>query len=216
MRRPVMLATIALVWTTGRLAGAGNDSQPQLVILVHDFAGLSNTILESAEAHATMILKDAGVQLLWRHCPAGPEPPSQPDACPETPAPAELVLQILPKGATRHQTEPNVFGFALPSEGDKVAYYAAVFYDRIAATVRTNRTAFVLGNVISHEIGHLLLGAGHHSDAGIMQSEWSHGELELMNMRFSRPEHNLIVVNAKRRDAMGTQLTERAGSSPAK
>ncbi len=56
------------------------------------------------------------------------------------------------------------------------AHLAAVYYDYLprlpSGQSNKNDTALVPGCVISHELGHLLLGTHLHSIAGIMQAHW--------------------------------------------
>ena len=56
---------------------------------------------------------------------------------------------------------------------------ATVFADRVAST--SNRAGAnargVLGRVIAHEIGHLLIGTNHHSARGLMRAIWTDLEL---------------------------------------
>ena len=37
--------------------------------------------------------------------------------------------------------------------------------------------ADILGSVMAHELGHLILGSNSHSPTGIMRARWEHGEL---------------------------------------
>jgi hypothetical protein len=57
----------------------------------------------------------------------------------------------------------------------------------------------VLGLVVAHEIGHLLLQMGGHSPVGIMHFPWSPKELGLAN-------HNFLVFTAKEASAMRERM----------
>jgi hypothetical protein len=59
---------------------------------------------------------------------------------------------------------------------------ATIFYPRVedvASEVHDPMTR-ILGHVIAHELGHLLLGPAH-SSSGIMQGTWSHEALRFMD-----------------------------------
>src|ERR1051326_6769429 len=59
----------------------------------------------------------------------------------------------------------------------------------------------LLGYTIVHELGHLLIGAGHCPE-GIMQASWSKAELEALNhrnLRFSTWDRDTIVGKLKAR-----------------
>lgn len=55
-----------------------------------------------------------------------------------------------------------------------------VLWPRIEAFARAQRVqvAKVLGRVIAHEVGHLLLGHNAHSEAGIMRADWNGAEFD--------------------------------------
>jgi hypothetical protein len=93
--------------------------------------------------------------------------------CRDAPGPLTLARQILTHGAARRQTEPGAAGFALPPDFGGFGAYAGVFHYRVKQLGTTASEAAVLGHVIAHELGHLLLGTGHHSDGGIMKAVWS-------------------------------------------
>jgi hypothetical protein len=57
----------------------------------------------------------------------------------------------------------------------------------------------VLGLVVAHEIGHLLLQMRGHSPVGIMHFPWSPKELGLAN-------HNFLVFTAKEASAMRERM----------
>ena len=72
----------------------------------------------------------------------------------------------------------EVFGVAfLSAEG--TGCYSDVFYDR-AMELHANWNvglADTLGNVMAHELGHLLLGSNSHASTGIMRAHWQGEEL---------------------------------------
>ena len=56
-------------------------------------------------------------------------------------------------------------------ERGRIAY---MFYDRLKRlAVTADRTVDLMSLVIAHEIGHLLLPYGSHSDSGVMRADWS-------------------------------------------
>jgi hypothetical protein len=73
--------------------------------------------------------------------------------------------QGLPKG---------IFGFSLMSTTGGFSSTTNVYVDRVStiADGRKYRQAVVLGAIIAHELGHLLLGIGSHSKGGLMSLPW--------------------------------------------
>jgi hypothetical protein len=72
----------------------------------------------------------------------------------------------------------TVLGVAFLSDDEGT--FADVFFDPFRR-LRADRTreipASVLGHVMTHEIGHLLLGSNAHSHLGIMQARWHRDQL---------------------------------------
>ena len=90
------------------------------------------------------------------------------------PAPAQLVVRLVPRSLTLGDT---AFGVAFLMNGGT---FADVFFDRFK-TLRTQNVrpveASIVGHVMAHEIGHLLLGSNAHSRHGIMQARWKRDQL---------------------------------------
>ena len=60
----------------------------------------------------------------------------------------------------------------------------------------------ILGSVIAHEIGHLLLGLNSHSDTGIMQKRWERKQLQMVttgNLLFTAAQGKLMQAEMQRR-----------------
>jgi hypothetical protein len=116
----------------------------------------------------------------------------------ETALSNELIVNVLATADQMHAS-PSVMGLAVratPTAGGRFAY---VFYDRIQAACQRGRrqieTARVLAAVMAHELGHLLLPYGSHSQTGLMRGGWNDHDLQDANfgwLRFSKSEGDLI------------------------
>ena len=73
-----------------------------------------------------------------------------------------------------------VYGFALPTTSGGFGWAATIFRDRILATAKSTYAteASLLGSVMAHEVGHLLLGTRSHSSYGLMSANWEAAELQ--------------------------------------
>jgi hypothetical protein len=83
----------------------------------------------------------------------------------------------------------EVFGAAFLS-ADGSGCYSDVFYDRATALQATSNVGLsdILGSVVAHELGHLLLGSNAHTASGIMRAQWKEEELNRIvrgNLLFS-------------------------------
>jgi hypothetical protein len=100
--------------------------------------------------------------------------------------PATLVVRILPRSKAEGLKQPAAaLGFAMLSNSGELAHYSSVFYHRVdkLSGIWTSSRPVVLGHVIAHEVGHLLLGEGGHSRTGLMTADWNRAELERINQR---------------------------------
>jgi hypothetical protein len=94
--------------------------------------------------------------------------------------PEHLALRIVDQPV--RSTSAEVFGTAfLSAEG--IGTYTDIFYDR-AVKLHSEwnvELGGILGTVMAHELGHLLLGLNSHSRAGIMKARWGSEELRHMS-----------------------------------
>ena len=89
--------------------------------------------------------------------------------------PTRLAVRIVPR-STRPTSE--VFGVAFLSD-EGTGCYSDVFYDQAMELHADWHVSLsdLLGNVMAHELGHLLLGSNSHSRAGVMRAHWQEEEL---------------------------------------
>ena len=103
--------------------------------------------------------------------------------------PTRLAVRIAPRSAS---SAGEVFGVAfLSAEG--TGCYSDIFYDRATKLHADWNVGLseLLGSVMAHELGHLLLGSNSHSRAGIMRARWQGEEVNLLsrgNLRFTREQ----------------------------
>jgi len=166
---------------------------PHVIVSVFDDARLPAAVLAQAEAKAAKIFGRAGVDMTWANCSTSPQREA-PDAliragapvptwsglvteesCVRFDWPKHLALRIVAQSVG----SPNeVFGMAfLSTEG--LGCYSDVFYDNAMElhTAWNVGLGDILGSVMAHELGHLILGSNSHSPTGIMRARWEHGEL---------------------------------------
>lgn len=160
-------------WEQGAAASA-------ITVAIYDDAQLSPRVLAAAEDEATRIYKEAGIPILWIGCNRSKTGAQSDSRCQDPPSPIHLNLRIV-----RHARESSddIFGVAfLSAEG--TGAYCDVFYDSVKQLDRDWHIgiALMLGHVMAHEIGHLVLGLNAHSRQGIMCPKWHAGELHRASM----------------------------------
>jgi hypothetical protein len=153
---------------------------PQVTVSVYNDAQVSPDILSRAQQRATEIFSHSGLNVTWTGCiPADKNQDA--GACTGGETPNRLVLRIIPRGAS--STTAAAFGVAFLA-ADGTGRYSDVFWRRaqeLHATSNVN-VAAILGSVMAHEVGHLLLGSNAHAVSGIMRAQWQAAELRHINM----------------------------------
>ena len=155
---------------------ATTSLRPEITISVHDYAGVPASLLAAAEGHARGIFRNAGLATVWLNC--GPKLESiEPKTCYITDA-THLTFKILPHAISSQARNRNeVLGTALLDEKG-TGYFAYAFYDRVRRLADDQGLGYaLLGAVLAHETGHLLLGSNSHSLTGIMSAHWEYKEL---------------------------------------
>jgi hypothetical protein len=152
------------------------EPKPHVAISVYDYAHVSTGLLTAAEEDAQRVFRQAGVETIWATCFPKPEK-AEPDGCSAVDA-NHLMLKILPRAIAAHARErSDVLGTAIVDEKG-IGFYAYIFYDRVQRVAKERKLGHaLLGDVLAHEIGHLLLGSNSHSVSGIMSAHWYGEEL---------------------------------------
>jgi hypothetical protein len=153
---------------------SGADSSPTIRIRVNNYTQATPAMLAGAEREAGRILGKAGLQTVWLDCPPGHSTADPQDPCREPLQATDIALRV-PSEASQNKFQDTAFGFAV------VPVLASVYYDYVAHLARSDGAEFeipiILGCVIAHEVGHLLLGSNSHSGSGIMQGQWERGQI---------------------------------------
>jgi hypothetical protein len=151
----------------------------QVTVSIYNHAGVPATILDGAERRAASILESANFDVVWLHCVR----PSNEDAiaCKKIDLPGHLALRIIPDVAS--SMSDAAFGVTFLA-ADGTGKYSDVFWKRAVDLHATSSLDLgsVLGSVIAHELGHLLLGSHAHAVSGIMRTHWEAEELRRIAM----------------------------------
>jgi len=136
------------------MARAGDAGAAGTVaIRLDDLSGMPVRDLDAAKSEMDRIFHDAGVDVDWVDRAAMPRP-------------GQLTLILL-----AHNAQPASGGGDVAGEAVRAAARAYVYRDRLDAVTKhtTVDANVILGRVMAHEIGHLLLAANSHSRVGIMR-----------------------------------------------
>ncbi|MBI3279861.1 MAG: hypothetical protein HYZ57_08480 [Acidobacteria bacterium] len=183
---------VAIIGTPAR------GEQAELTVLLYNCVNLNTSVVSEALDQASRVLGNAGVLIKPAACD---EAGGGADRCAATGRPTTVVVRIYtsPQRALRNM-DLNSFGFALPSSAPEFGFFAAVFYDRIRLLSNPSPTMLgrVLGHVVAHEVGHLLLTMRGHTASGLMKVPWDKKQLERIDqgsLLFSSAEAAQIRAN---------------------
>jgi hypothetical protein len=168
------------------------DEELPITIQIHDYWHVPTESLSRASAVVTNTYEKIGVRTEWLDVVRQGDKPRASKHRRETSRipNAQLTIIILTKEmAARGQIADGALGMAaVADEGmGRIAY---AIYDRVRDTaVRAGLgEADLLGFVMAHEIGHLLLPRGSHVESGLMRGSWTIRNLrrtDVANLEFS-------------------------------
>ena len=169
----LVLALVPL-WSSAWSTVAVANSSP-VTVSIHNDAGIPSAVLLQAEAEASRVFQQAGLEIRWLNCPLPAAGPVAPTQCEAANFPLHLQLRI-----AKHSLNLNEFTMGVSYlSADGIGCYADLFYDRAQHLheISGASLASILGHAIAHELGHLLLGTNSHSPAGIMRARWQPTDL---------------------------------------
>ena len=175
--RGLQFSRIAFDFERRRFSWELTSVAPAVTVAIYDDVQLPLQVLADARDEAMRVYRKAGVPISWIVCKSS-KLEVEPDlGCQDPPSLTHLNLRIVPHAS---KVSDGVFGLAfLSAEG--TGAYADVSYNSAEELDRDWHVglAQVLGHVMAHELGHLLLGSNAHSQQGIMSPRWHRDELHL-------------------------------------
>jgi hypothetical protein len=171
-RRSLFLIVWAACFSTSAFARTPDAAAHLRVSLFND-AHMPPGTLAQAQARATFLMAQAGIDLELLNCP--PTDPSDftpsVSPCSVVEWPHHLSVRIVARG---NSANPETFGEAFLDDAGW-GVYAKVYYQNLVADRDSLGLSEgdMLGFVIVHELGHLLLGSNSHSTTGVMQAHWT-------------------------------------------
>src|SRR5262245_10498679 len=207
LRLVVGLSGAASLVLPAGIPAAGADASPSIRVRVNNYSEASDGVVASAERQATRIFEKAGLGVVWLNCPMSRSLLVEPNPCHQAPEARDVILRIL-SAPTGGDSRNDVFGFAVHP------LLASIYYDRVLHRAIRGDTPFdlVLGAVIAHEIGHLLIGSNGHSDLGVMQAHWARSQIrqaETGNLLFTPEQAQLIQGEAQARTELRKLIPKR-------
>jgi hypothetical protein len=137
-------------------------------VRVYNYTRFSKGLLGQAESDAAGIFRAVGVEVVWTNCNPAGDDLAEDSPCAQFLGPLQLRVRVLPDIPAAPGTAERPLGVALGKN------MASVSLRRVREEAGRCQVMpqVVLGPVLAHEIGHLLLGSEGHSATGIMRAHW--------------------------------------------
>ncbi|MDA1312835.1 MAG: hypothetical protein O2968_05830 [Acidobacteria bacterium] len=157
------------------------DPSLKISVRIYNYAAATSGVPAKAQGEAARIFSRSGIETNWLACAIpGREVETNP-SCKAKPEATDIQVRILPrKMARKLMNHHSEFGLAFTALGDGFGSNASIFYHRVEELSARRHTSrpLLLGHLIAHEIGHLLLGSNSHSGSGIMHVPWDRRQVE--------------------------------------
>ena len=144
-------------------------------VSVFNDAQITKGKVATAENVAAGLFAQAGIRIDWLNCGRAAETRDEIDSCNEAAFPMHLQVHLRQKSLNLSE---STLGLSYLGQ-DGIGCHADVFYAGVEPLQRAAglSSEAILGFVIAHELGHLLLGTNSHANAGIMRANWRKPEI---------------------------------------
>ena len=173
------------VFVTQTAVGLGNpvmDSHDYtLTIRLFDHSHTGAAQIREAQRGTEQILRHARIAVHWQSCPTMGSLSPDVAVCESLADLDHLDLVLLPDEMARKVSRGSQdFGLAVLAESGRLAVRAYIFVDRAIDLANEEMIPWtrILGYLMAHEIGHLLMGTNSHSLQGIMKGNWRRKEVK--------------------------------------
>ena len=188
-----------------------SDSIARITLRIYNYADVPADILSRAEQQMDRVYDRFGVGIERLYCPTSSEELRSNRVCSGRLGPNHLVIKLLSDSMSkRYGFRRGIFGIASHGTAGAPGTHVSLFYARVldlayyggVGTGFEDAQAIVLGHMMAHEVGHLLLGPNSHSSKGVMRFPWNRKtllEMERGRLRFTAQEQSRIRSELHRR-----------------
>ncbi len=177
------------------------EPETALTVRLYDYAHVPPGTLAEAKNQAIQIFRQAGVDLRLVACGLTEEENTRNPACRESLHSFSFDLRILPREMAQHlQCEDGTLGFATPGLASVSPKDVQVF-----SALNGVPQSVLLGHVMAHELGHLLLGKAH-TLTGLMS-------LSLRKTQLARAVQGPLLFHPQEAQRIRAQLQRQAAAA---
>jgi len=133
----------------------------RVTVSVFADSDISFDIIKQAEKVSSQVFQESGIHVDWINCSPRADASGGEIACRQSAFPWHLHVRIMQRSLN---LKNSILGISYLSP-DGSGFQADIFYKGIEELHRETslHPAIILGHVVAHEIGHLLLGSNSHS-----------------------------------------------------
>jgi hypothetical protein len=221
----LIMVAMGVCGTCSVLQATSPVEGPTLTVHVRNEAAASVDTLREGEKAAEMIFGRSGIHCQWVSEPVTLEDPHEAAPYFQSSSSSDIQLKVLPREMSDRLSLPTGVTGLAPGDGpDRLMVY--VFYDgvlelaqreaqRQAAGIKKGEVARhateaqILGEVIAHELGHILLNLSEHTRTGIMRGQWDLNDLRQIaegRLTFTKQQGQVLRAEVARRDGRQRML----------
>jgi hypothetical protein len=211
------ITVFALTQALPIVAAPPRRTLPTITIHVSNYAGVEPKDLAEAERVAAAVFTNAGVSVRWMDVEVASNTEYSRRESENPPSISQIQVHIQSSSlAGLPGLSEEAMGLAPGSGPDRHLVY--VFYDRVkelaqrqvatqvrGVTVARAAGCRILGEMIAHEIGHILLNLPGHSETGIMRGYWGLKDLQDVafgELLFTKQQSKVIETEVIRRSSI--------------
>jgi hypothetical protein len=184
---------------------SGEGSDPMVRLHVFNMARVPSAVLADAEVEASEVYRAASVTLVWTDGLAERDS----NGVTSSDSGVDVIVIVVRGEAERRlivdgHLGNSILGFAPTKRGCFCSRHAFIFFERVMAYQHGNPG--LLGRVLAHEVGHLLLSSDSHSRTGIMRAtintelsvrpRFTEDEVKVLRRGLGRVQANQVVAEA--------------------
>lgn len=198
----------AISTARGHLTPDIGSTQPEVLVRIFDAGGISGMTMAHAEIVARQIMASAGVKV--RFAISAPTRPELQTAACEIAAATETI-DVRLAYSVPHEYKPGVLAEAHPFANCGIRI--TVFINRVSRLfeMRLAPDSSILGHVLAHELGHVLLRLENHSATGLMKARWTdHDFVQMRSKIFAFTPAAIAMIQANLAKEQTVTLASRA------
>jgi hypothetical protein len=173
--RPAISSAVVVLVLSGLFAAA--EEPKQITIRVFDTASVSDELLANAQELAAQLYERVGIEIHWirgdRDALASAEREPAVRTAPGCPSVDRIDVKLQP--TVRGLTRTTILASAFPYRNSGIRVRVPMAHLVAHARATGVPIDVILGFVLVHEVGHILIGSDWHSSTGIMRPklEWT-------------------------------------------